>query len=90
VIAGPLYDQEGMILADCDLRRVLHAKRVFDALGHYSAEAALGTGAAAAPAPVPPRAAEERFSSPLQANAHAADGAESPSGGAARSSETVT
>jgi nitrilase len=88
VIAGPLYDQEGMILADCDLRRVLHAKRVFDALGHYSAEAALGTGGAAAPVPVPPRAAEERFSSPLQANARAADGADSPSG--AQSSETVT
>jgi hypothetical protein len=88
VIAGPLYDQEGMILADCDLRRVLHAKRVFDALGHYSAEAALGTGGAAAPVPVPLRAAEERFSSPLQANARAADSADSPSG--AQSSETVT
>src|SRR5918997_1539296 len=43
VIAGPLYDEEGMILADCDLRRGLHAKRWFDAVGHYSGEAALGT-----------------------------------------------
>jgi nitrilase len=43
VIAGPLYDQEGMIVADCDLRRGLHAKRWFDAVGHYSGEAALGT-----------------------------------------------
>lgn len=36
VIAGPLYDDEGMLVADCDLRRGLHAKRFFDAVGHYS------------------------------------------------------
>jgi hypothetical protein len=42
MIAGPLYDQEGMVVADCDLRRGLHAKRWFDAVGHYSGEAALG------------------------------------------------
>jgi nitrilase len=36
VIAGPLYGEEGMILADCDLRRGLHAKRWFDSVGHYS------------------------------------------------------
>jgi nitrilase len=36
VIAGPLYDREGMVLADCDLRAGLHAKRWFDAVGHYS------------------------------------------------------
>src|SRR3954454_7026924 len=36
VIAGPLYGEEGMVLADCDLRRGLHAKRWFDAVGHYS------------------------------------------------------
>ncbi|MET0810793.1 MAG: nitrilase-related carbon-nitrogen hydrolase [Thermoleophilaceae bacterium] len=36
VIAGPLYDEEGMVVADCDLRRGLHAKRWFDAVGHYS------------------------------------------------------
>ena len=36
VIAGPLYDREGMVLADCDLRRGLHAKRWFDSVGHYS------------------------------------------------------
>jgi len=38
VIAGPLYDQEGMVIADCDLREGLHAKRWFDAVGHYSRE----------------------------------------------------
>ncbi len=38
VIAGPLYDREGMLLADCDLRASLHAKRFFDAVGHYSRE----------------------------------------------------
>jgi predicted amidohydrolase len=36
VIAGPLYGEEGMVIADCDLRRGLHAKRWFDAVGHYS------------------------------------------------------
>jgi hypothetical protein len=36
VIVGPLYDQEGIVFADCDLRRGLHAKRLFDAVGHYS------------------------------------------------------
>jgi predicted amidohydrolase len=35
VIAGPLYDGEGMVVADCDLRRGLHAKRWFDVVGHY-------------------------------------------------------
>jgi nitrilase len=36
VVAGPLYDGEGMVVADCDLRLGLHAKRSFDAVGHYS------------------------------------------------------
>jgi nitrilase len=38
VIAGPLYDREGMVIAECDLRRGLHAKRWFDSVGHYSRE----------------------------------------------------
>jgi nitrilase len=46
VIAGPLYDREGMVVADCDLRAGLHAKRWFDAVGHYSRADVL-----AAPAP---------------------------------------
>jgi nitrilase len=33
--ADPLYDVEGMVIADCDLRRTLHAKRYFDVVGHY-------------------------------------------------------
>ena len=65
VIAGPLYGEEGMLLADCDLRRGLHAKRLFDAVGHYSREDGWpgATGPAAAggrrrvrPAPAGPRA----------------------------------
>ncbi len=40
VIAGPLYDQEGILVADCDLSAGLSAKRFFDAAGHYSAPAA--------------------------------------------------
>ena len=35
VVAGPLYDQEGIVFADCDLRETLHAKRYFDVVGHY-------------------------------------------------------
>jgi nitrilase len=36
VIAGPVYDKEAVLVADCDLRAGLHAKRWFDATGHYS------------------------------------------------------
>jgi nitrilase len=36
VIAGPVYDEETVLVADCDLRAGLHAKRWFDAVGHYS------------------------------------------------------
>jgi len=36
VIAGPLYDAEGIVVADCDLRATLRAKRWFDVAGHYS------------------------------------------------------
>jgi nitrilase len=36
VIAGPLYDAEGMVVADCDLARQMKAKRWFDSVGHYS------------------------------------------------------
>jgi nitrilase len=38
VIAGPLYDAEGIVEAECDLRVGLHAKRWFDSVGHYSRE----------------------------------------------------
>jgi len=38
VISGPLYDEEGILIADCDLRRGLHAKRWFDCVGHYERE----------------------------------------------------
>jgi nitrilase len=42
VIAGPLYGQEGIVEADCDLRVGLHAKRSFDSVGHYSRQDVLG------------------------------------------------
>jgi hypothetical protein len=38
VIGGPLYDREGLVTAECDLRSGLHAKRWFDSVGHYSRE----------------------------------------------------
>ena len=44
VIGGPLYDEEGIVEADCDLRVGLHAKRWFDAVGHYSREDVLAHG----------------------------------------------
>jgi len=48
VIAGPLYGAEGTIVADCDLRRGLHAKRWFDAVGHYARDDVLTAPAEAA------------------------------------------
>ncbi|MDQ4124929.1 MAG: carbon-nitrogen hydrolase family protein [Actinomycetota bacterium] len=37
-IAGPLYGEEGMVVADVDLRRTMTAKRWFDVVGHYGRE----------------------------------------------------
>jgi nitrilase len=50
VIAGPLYGQEGMVVADCDLRVGLHSKRFFDPVGHYGREDVL-LSAATLPTP---------------------------------------
>jgi nitrilase len=36
VLAGPVYGKEEIITADIDLNRCLHARRIFDAAGHYS------------------------------------------------------
>ena len=44
IVAGPLYGEEGMLVHDCDLREGLHAKRWFDAVGHYSREEVLTNG----------------------------------------------
>ncbi len=38
VVAGPLVDEEGILVADCDLRAGLRSKQWFDAVGHYSRE----------------------------------------------------
>jgi nitrilase len=35
IIAGPLYDQEGLVTAEIDLKVGLSAKRWFDVVGHY-------------------------------------------------------
>jgi nitrilase len=35
IIAGPLYDEEGMVTAEIDLKIGLRAKRWFDVVGHY-------------------------------------------------------
>ena len=35
IIAGPLYDEEGIVVAEIDLKVGLHAKRWFDVIGHY-------------------------------------------------------
>jgi nitrilase len=62
VIAGPLYGEEGMVVADCDLKRGLHAKRWFDSVGHYSREEALAPamgGGGPTPAPAAPDAGDD-------------------------------
>jgi nitrilase len=58
VIAGPLYDEEGIVVADCDLREGLHAKRWFDSVGHYSGTPVLGHPGRPAPAAPDPQAAD--------------------------------
>jgi nitrilase len=45
VIAGPLYDAEGILVADCDLRVGFRAKRYFDVVGHYGRADVLAAGA---------------------------------------------
>ncbi len=50
LIAGPLYGEEGMVVADCDLRVGLRAKRAFDVAGHYSREEVLAPLVARRPA----------------------------------------
>jgi nitrilase len=64
VIAGPLYEEEGIVVADCDLRIGLRAKRWFDAVGHYSREEVLAphvgpSAAATAENGLPQRARSE-------------------------------
>jgi len=36
VLAGPLYDQEGMLCADLDLAQIARSKFDFDVIGHYA------------------------------------------------------
>ena len=50
IVAGPLYGEEGILAHDCDLRQGLHAKRLFDAVGHYSRDDVLDAPAQPAPA----------------------------------------
>jgi predicted amidohydrolase len=59
LVAGPLYGEEGMVVADCDLREGLHAKRWFDAVGHYSRGEVLAPGTETAVGGVPPAARGE-------------------------------
>lgn len=54
VIAGPIRGEEGMVVADCDLRAGLRAKRLFDRVGHYSREDVL-SGRPTPPLSDPPR-----------------------------------
>ena len=36
LLAGPLEAEEGILYADIDLEQITAAKRMFDAVGHYS------------------------------------------------------
>ena len=42
LLAGPLYGEEGILLADCDLAAGSRARRWFDAVGHYDRPDVLG------------------------------------------------
>jgi hypothetical protein len=55
-----LYDAEGIVAADCDLRAGLHAKRWFDAVGHYGREDVLGAFTVDPNATTPEAPASER------------------------------
>ena len=56
VIAGPLYDEVGIVTADCDLREALHAKRYFDVAGHYGRADVLAPKSDEERAPIRPSA----------------------------------
>jgi nitrilase len=36
VLAGPLFDKEGILTAEIDLAQVVRSKMDFDVIGHYS------------------------------------------------------
>jgi nitrilase len=36
ILAGPLYDREGILLAELDLAEVVRARFDFDVVGHYA------------------------------------------------------
>ena len=36
VIAGPLYDQQGILYAELDLSEIVRARLDFDVVGHYA------------------------------------------------------
>ena len=69
VIAGPLYGEEGIVMAMCDLRVGLHAKRWFDVVGHYSREDVLASAMPRGEAHVP-------FAPPPADGRNPADGGE--------------
>ena len=72
VVAGPLYGEEGMLVHDCDLRDGLHAKRWFDAVGHYGREDVLAPPAVTVANP------------PAKNTSGSADGAQDASAGEQR------
>jgi len=78
IVAGPLYGEEGMLLHDCDLRLGLHAKRVFDAVGHYSRDDVLA-------GPLPPQRA-----APAVPAASVPPASVPPAGGAAAAAAVAT
>jgi nitrilase len=62
LLGGPLYDGEGMVVADCDLRAGLRTRAWFDPVGHYAREDSL---LPLLGLPVPPAATAQPAAEPV-------------------------
>ena len=60
VVAGPLYGEEGIVVADCDLRATLHVKRYFDVAGHYGRADVLAPGSTPSVGERPPAPVDDQ------------------------------
>src|SRR5215212_2535651 len=73
VVVEPLYGEEGIVIADCDLKLGLRAKRWFDAVGHYGREEVLATLTTSNGGPKAKAVAQPHEQAPLDAQDLGAD-----------------